>query len=147
MKGDKGIRGASQFSTDRRVMRLGGSLVVGIPREVVEQWDLERGDEMRVSVEEGVIKIVPKQPTKVESISEEMIEAYSRTMKGIQARVTLDAESSAIRLEFSGENRQATDLFLRNLWRNLPVLLRLLGLGSVEERPSGQGKASDQEEA
>lgn len=120
---------------------------MGIPREVVEQWDLERGDEMRVSVEEGVIKIVPKQPTKVESISEEMIEAYSRTMKGIQARVTLDAESSAIRLEFSGENRQATDLFLRNLWRNLPVLLRLLGLGSVEERPSGQGKASDQEEA
>jgi len=58
-------------------------------------------------------------------------------MKGIQARVTLDAENSVIRLEFSGENKQATDLFLRNLWRNLPLLLRLLGLGSVEELPHG----------
>jgi len=119
---------------------------VGIPSEVVEQWNLERGDEMRISVEEGVIKIVPKQPTKVEAISEEMIEAYSRAMKGIQARVTLDAEKSAIHLEFSGENRQAIDLFLRNLWRNLPVLLRLLGLGSVEEMPGGEGKGSDREE-
>jgi len=137
MKSDKGLKGASQFSADRRVMRLGGSLVVGIPSEVVEQWNLERGDEMRVSVEEGVIKIVPKQPTKVESISEEMIEAYSRAMKGIQARVTMDAESSAIHLEFSGEDKQAIDLFLHNLWRNLPVLLRLLGLGSVEESPDG----------
>ena len=137
MKGDKGLKGASQFSADRRVMRLGGSLVVGIPSEVVEQWNLERGDEMRVSVEEGVIKIAPKQPTKVESISEETIEAYSRAMKGIQAKVTMDAENSAIHLEFSGEDKQAIDLFLRNLWRNLPLLLRLLGLGSVEESPGG----------
>jgi antitoxin component of MazEF toxin-antitoxin module len=146
MKRQKGIKGPSQFSADRRVMKLGGSLVVGIPREVVEQWNLERGDEMGVIVEEGVIKIVPKQPTKVESISEEMIEAYSRTMKGIQARVTLDAENSAIHLEFSGENKQAIDLFLRNLWRNLPLLLRLLGLGSVEELSGGEGKGSDREE-
>ena len=110
---------------------------MGIPSEVVEQWNLERGDEMRISVEEGVIKIVPKQPTKVESISEETIEAYSRAMKGIQARVTMDAENSALHLEFSGEDKQAIDLFLHNLWRNLPVLLRLLGLGSVEESPDG----------
>ncbi len=46
---------------------------------------------------------------------------------------TLGADTRAIRLEFSGKNEKTTDLFVRNLWRNLPVFLRLLGLGSVKE--------------
>jgi antitoxin component of MazEF toxin-antitoxin module len=128
---------APRFSVDKRLMRLGGSLVVGVPNEVIQQWDLGKGDEVRISVLEGAIKIEPKQPTKVENIPEEAVEAYSRAMRGIEAKVTMDTEASAIHLEFSGENKEMVDLFVRNLWRNLPVLLRMLGLGSVEELPKG----------
>ncbi len=137
-------------SVGRRVMKLGGSLVVGLPNEVVEQWKLDKGDEVSVSVEEGVIKIEPGKALKVETISEEMIEGYSKAMKGIQAKVTMDAAKSSIHLEFSGESKPVRDLFVRNLWQNLPVFLRLLGLGSVQElakenRPKGgrYGKRED----
>lgn len=127
-----------RFSVDKRLMKLGGSLVVGVPNEVVEQWNLSKGDEVCITVDEGAIKIEPKQPTKVEEISEEMVAAYSRAVKGIEARVTLDSRASAIRMEFSGENKEAVSLLVYNLWRNLPVLLRLLGLGAVEGITKGQ---------
>ena len=68
-----------------------------------------------------------------------MVEEYSKAMKGIQAKVTVDAENSVIHLEFSGDSKEVIDLFVRNLSRNLPVFLRLLGLGSVEELPHGEG--------
>jgi antitoxin component of MazEF toxin-antitoxin module len=132
----------SKFSVDKRLMKLGGSLVVTVPNEVVEQWNLGKGDEVRISVEEGVLRIEPKQSTKIETISEEMVEAYSKAMKGIQAKVTVDAANSAIHLEFSGESKEVIDLFVRNLSRNLPVFLRLLGLGSVEELPRISTKQS-----
>lgn len=77
----------SKFTVDKRLMKLGGSLVVAVPNEVVEQWNLGKGDEVRISVEEGVLRIEPKQSTKIETISEEMVEAYSKAMKGIQAKV------------------------------------------------------------
>jgi len=112
---------------------MGGSLVVSVPNEVVEQWNLKKGDEVRFTFGEGTMKIEPKGTTRVETIPEEMVEAYSKTMGGIQAKVTMNADALAIYLEFSGEKKETTDLFVRNLWRNLPVLLRLLGLGSVEE--------------
>jgi len=67
-----------------------------------------------------------------------MIETYATTMKGIQARVTKDTEAPAIHIEFSGENKKVLDLFVYNLWKNLPVMLRLLGLGSVEEMTGGE---------
>jgi antitoxin component of MazEF toxin-antitoxin module len=82
---------------------------------VVEQWNLGKGDEVRISAQEGAIRIEPKQSTKVEAISEEMIEAYSKVMKGIQAKVTMDAENSVIHLEFFGESKEVIDLFVRNL--------------------------------
>jgi len=132
----------SKFSVDKRLLKSGGSLFVCVPNEVVQQWDLDKGDEVRISVLEGAIKIEPKQPTKVETISEEMVEAYSKAMKGIQARVTMDTEASAIHLEFSGENKEVIDLFVGNLWRNLPIFLRMLGLGSVEEMPKNEAKES-----
>jgi len=132
----------SKFSVDKRLMKLGGSLVVAVPNEVVEQWNLGKGDEVRISVEEGALRIEPKQSTKIETISEEMVEAYSKAMKGIQAKVTVDATNSAIHLEFSGESKEVIDLFVRNLSRNLPVFLRLLGLGSVEELPRTSAKQS-----
>ncbi len=122
-----------QISVDRRLMKMGGSLVVSVPNEVVEQWNLKKGDEVRFTFQEGAVKIEPKGSVRVETIPEEMVEAYSKTMRGIQATVTMDADALAIHLEFSGENKETTDLFLHNLWRNLPVFLRLLGLGSVEE--------------
>ena len=112
---------------------MGGSLVVSVPNEVVEQWNLKKGDEVRFTFQEGSMKIEPKGSTKVETIPEEMVEAYSKAMRDIQAKVTMDADALAIHLKFSGESEETTDLFVRNLWRNLPVLLRLLGLGSVEE--------------
>jgi len=132
----------SKFSVDKRLMKLGGSLVVAVPNEVVEQWNLGKGDEVRISVEEGALRIEPKQSTKIETISEEMVEAYSKAMKGIQAKVTVDAANSTINLEFSGESKEVIDLFVRNLSRNLPVFLRLLGLGSVEELPRTSAKQS-----
>lgn len=112
---------------------MGGSLVVSVPNEVVEQWNLKKGDEVRFTFEEGAMKIEPKGTTRVETIPEEMVEAYSKAMGSIQAKVTMNADAPTIYLEFSGENKETTDLFVRNLWRNLPVLLRLLGLGSVAE--------------
>jgi antitoxin component of MazEF toxin-antitoxin module len=139
---------SSRFSVDKRLMKLGGSLVVGVPNEVVEQWNLRKGDEVSITVDEGAIRIEPKQPTRVEDISEEMVAAYSKAVKGIQARVTLDEPASAIRLEFSGQNREAVKLLVYNLWRNLPVLLRLLGLGAVEETTKGErGKVKAREGA
>ena len=132
----------SKFSVDKRLMKLGGSLVVAVPNEVVKQWNLGKGDEVRISVQEGALRIEPKQSTKIETISEEMVEAYSKAMKGIQAKVTVDAENSTINLEFSGESKEVIDLFVRNLSRNLPVFLRLLGLGSVEELPKTEAKQS-----
>ena len=135
--------GTPKFSVNKRLLKSGHGLYVALPGEVIEQWNLDKGDEVSVDVDEGAIKIMPKQPTKVESISEEMIETYSATMKGIQAKVSMDSENQAIRIDFSGENKPVINLFIQNLWQNLPVMLRLLGLGSVEEASeadSGEGR-------
>jgi antitoxin component of MazEF toxin-antitoxin module len=123
----------SKYTISRKLLRSGNSLFVGVPSEVIEQWNLHKGDEVRLTVNGGTIQIQPNEPTQVENISEEMIETYATTMKGIQARVTKDTEAPAIHIEFSGENKKVLDLFVYNLWKNLPVMLRLLGLGSVEE--------------
>lgn len=139
--------GMPRFSANKRLLKSGDGLYVPLPYEVIEQWNLDKGDEVIVSVDEGVIKIIPKQPTKVESISEEMIETYSSAMKGIEAKMTMDSESPAIHIEFSGENKRVINLFVQNLWRNLPVMLRLLGLGSVEEISSGEGKKPESEDS
>lgn len=118
---------------DRRLMKMGGSLVITLPNEVIEQWNLGKGDEVRVEILEGAMRIEPKQPSKVETIPAEAVERYSQLMKGIQARVTMDTEASTLHLELSGENKEAVSTVLHNLWRNLPFLLSMLGLGSVEE--------------
>jgi antitoxin component of MazEF toxin-antitoxin module len=123
----------SKYTISRKLLRSGNSLFVSVPSDVIEQWNLHKGDEVRLTVNGGTIQIQPNGPTQVENISEEMIETYATTMKGIQARVTRDAETPAIHIEFSGENKKVLDLFVYNLWKNLPVMLRLLGLGSVEE--------------
>jgi len=127
----------SKYTISRKLLRSGNSLFVGVPAEVIEQWNLHKGDEVRLTVNGGTIQIQPNEPTQVENISEEMIETYATTMKGIQARVTKDTEAPAIHIEFSGENKKVLDLFVYNLWKNLPVMLRLLGLGSVEEMTGG----------
>ena len=128
----------SKYTISRKLLRSGNSLFVSVPSEVIEQWNLHKGDEVRLTVNGGTIQIQPNEPTQVENISEEMIETYATTMKGIQARVTKDTEAPAIHIEFSGENKKVLDLFVYNLWRNLPVMLRLLGLGSVEEMTGGE---------
>jgi antitoxin component of MazEF toxin-antitoxin module len=131
-----------EFSVDKRLLKSGGSLFVCVPNEVVHDWNLGKGDEVRINVLDGAIKIEPKEPATIETITEEAIVAYSKAMKGVQARVTMDSKASAIHLEFSGESREVIDLFVRNLWRNLPIFLRMLGLGSVEEIPKNEAKDS-----
>lgn len=126
-----------QSLAGRRLMRMGGSLVVSIPDEVIKDWGLKKGDEVGFTFQEGAMRIEPKGSTTVENIPQETVEAYSKAMRGIQARVTMDVDTPAIHLEFSGESKETTGLFVRNLWRNLPVFLRLLGLGSVEEATKG----------
>ena len=137
----------SKYTISRKLLRSGNSLFVGVPSEVIEQWNLHKGDEVRLTVNGGTIQIQPNEPTQVENISEEMIETYATTMKGIQARVTKDTEAPAIHIEFSGENKKVLDLFVYNLWKNLPVMLRLLGLGSVEETSSGVKENPKSEES
>ena len=124
---------ASKYSVSKKLMKSGGSLFVGVPNEIIEQWNLGKGDEVSLTVADGAIRIEPKQPTRMENISEEMVETYSKVMKGIQAKITLDAEGNALHLEFAGENKEAVKLLLHNLWRNLPALFSMLGVGSVEE--------------
>ena len=124
---------ASNYSVSKKLMKSGGSLFVGVPNEIIEQWNLGKGDEVNLSVADGAIRIEPKQPTRMENISEEMVETYSKVMKGIQAKITLDSEGNALHLEFVGENQEAVKLLLHNLWRNLPALFSMLGVGSVEE--------------
>ncbi len=123
----------SKYSVSKKLMKSGGSLFVGVPNEVIEQWNLGKGDEVCLSVTDGAIRIEPKQPTRMESISEEMVETYSKVMKGIQAKITLDTEKNALHLEFSGENKEAVKLLLHNLWSNMPALFSMLGVGSIEE--------------
>ena len=135
----------SKYTISRKLLRSGNSLFVGVPSEVIEQWNLHKGDEVRLTVNGGTIQIQPNEPTQVENISEEMIETYATTMKNIQARVTKDTEAPAIHIEFSGENKKVLDLFVYNLWKNLPVMLRLLGLGSVEETSIGVKEKSESE--
>lgn len=124
---------APKFTVNKRLLKSGHGLFVPVPNEVIEQWNLGKGDEVCLSVADGAIKIEPKQPTKMETVSEEMVETYSKVMKGIQAKMTLDPEGNALHLEFSGDNKEAVKLLLHNLWRNLPALFSMLGVGSVEE--------------
>ena len=124
---------SSKYTVNKKLMKSGGSLFVGVPNEVIEQWNLSKGDEVSLSVTDGAIKIEPKQPTRMESISEEMVETYSKVMKDIQAKITLDTDKNALHLEFSGENKEAVKLLLHNLWSNLPALFSMLGVGSIEE--------------
>jgi len=124
---------ASKFTVNKKLLKSGGSLFVGVPNEIIEQWNLGKGDEVCLSVADGAIKIEPKQPSKIESISEEMVETYSKVMKGIQAKITMDTEGNALHLEFSGENKEAVKLLIHNLWSNLPALFNMLGVGSIEE--------------
>ena len=119
-------------------MKMGGSLVVSVPNEVVEQWNLKKGDEVRFTIHEESLRIEPKGSTRVETIPKETVEAYSKAIQGVQARVTMDADGLTIHLEFSGDNKEITDLFVHNLWRNLPAFLRMLGLGSVQEVSKGK---------
>ncbi len=123
----------TRFTVNKRILKSGHGLFVPVPSEVIEQWNLGKGDEVCLSVTDGAIRIEPKQPTRMESISEEMVETYSKVMKGIQAKITLDTEKNALHLEFSGENKEAVKLLLHNLWSNLPALFSMLGVGSVEE--------------
>jgi hypothetical protein len=44
----------------------------------------------------------------------------------------MDSESSALRIELLGKDKDAVNTVLNNLWRNLPFLLSMLGLGSIE---------------
>ena len=44
---------------DRRLMKLGGSLVVAVPDELVKRWSLDKGDQMRITVLEDGVKIEP----------------------------------------------------------------------------------------
>ena len=124
---------AINFPLSKKLMKSGGSLYVSVPNEIIEQWNLGKGDEVSLTVVDGAMRIEPKQPTRLETISEEMVETYSKVMKGIQAKIVLDSEGNALHLEFTGENQDAIKLLLHNLWRNLPALFSMLGVGSIEE--------------
>ena len=123
----------------RRLMKLGNSLVVGVPAEVVEQWSLDKGDEVRVTVIEEGIKVEPKEFTRTGILPAEKIEAYAKAVSGIKSKVSLIKEDEIL-LKFSGGDKRAVRLFVRKLWQNLPVMLQLLGLGSVEDLPRSETK-------
>jgi antitoxin component of MazEF toxin-antitoxin module len=122
----------STTQLDRRLVRLGRSLVMAVPDEVVKRWGLNKGDQMRVTVLEGEVRIEPKQPTKVRAISQKAIESYLKAAAGIEAKVSKTADNE-IRLEFAGDNQAAVKFFVQKLWENLPLMFKLMGMGSVSE--------------
>ncbi|MFC1982267.1 AbrB/MazE/SpoVT family DNA-binding domain-containing protein [Chloroflexota bacterium] len=134
---------APEFTVSKRIMKSGNGLFVPVPNEVIEQWNLGKGDEVSISVADGAIRMEPKKPSKMETVSEEMVETYSKVMKGIQAKITLDNEGNALHLEFEGENKEAVKSLLYNLWRNLPALFSMLGVGSVEETEKAKPEKAD----
>lgn len=122
----------STTQLDRRLVRLGRSLVMTVPDEVVKRWHLGKGDQVRITVLEGEVRIEPKQPTKVKAISQEAIESYLKAAAGIQAKVSKTADNE-IRLEFTGDNKEAVKFFVQKLWENLPLMFKLMGMGSTAE--------------
>jgi antitoxin component of MazEF toxin-antitoxin module len=122
---------------DRPLMKMGGSLVVTLPNEVIQEWNLSKGDEVTLEVLDGAVRIEPKQPAKIATISEASLEEYSKVMKGIQAKITMDPEAATLHVELLGADRKSVSTVLNNLWRNLPFLLSMLGLGSVEAPEPG----------
>lgn len=117
---------------DRPLMKMGGSLVVTVPNQVVEEWNLRKGDEVTLEVLDGAVRIEPKQPARIATISEASVEEYTRVMRGIQAKITMDPGAATLRIELMGADRKSVSTVLNNLWHNLPFLLSMLGLGSVE---------------
>ena len=134
---------------DRPLMKMGGSLVVTLPNEVIQEWNLGKGDAVTLEVLDGAVRIEPKQAAKMATISEASLEEYSRVMKGIQARITMDPEVATLRIELMGADRKSVSTVLNNLWRNLPFLLSMLGLGSVQapEPRVRRGKVRKYDEA
>jgi len=128
---DKQEKETRKLRLDRPLMKMGGSLVVTLPNEVIQEWNLGKGDEVTLEVLDGAVRIEPKQVTRMAPISEASLEEYSRVMKRIQARITMDPEATTLRIELLGEDRESVNTVLNNLWRNLPFLLSMLGLGSV----------------
>ncbi|MDP3062154.1 MAG: AbrB/MazE/SpoVT family DNA-binding domain-containing protein [Chloroflexota bacterium] len=138
---------AGKLAMDKRVMKSGNSLYVCIPNEVAEMWNLKKGGEVHIEVVEGALRIEPRRPSAVQTISEEQLEAFGRAMRGIEARVTMDTERCALELEFRGEDQESVKALVRNLWRNLPVLLAMLGVRTAEElsptRPGTHGAGGE----
>lgn len=122
-----------QYPLNKRLMKSGGSLYISVPNEVIEEWNLSKGDEVNLTVEDGVLMIEPKQPSRIDTVSEETVENYAQVMKGIEVKMTMDTGKDALHLDFSGENKEAVKLLIKNLWKNLPALFSMLGVGSIEE--------------
>jgi len=129
---DKQKKETRKLRLDKPLMKIGGSLVVTLPNEVIQEWNLGKGDEVTLEVLDGSVRIEPKQAVRMATISQASLEEYSKVMKGIQAKITMDPEAAALRIELLGEDRKSVNTVLSNLWRNLPFLLNMLGMGSVE---------------
>ena len=123
---------AHRVRLDKPLMKMGGSLVVTLPNEVIAEWNLAKGDHVTLDVLDGALRIEPKQTAKTVTISQASLEEYSKVMQGIEAKVIMDPEAATLRIELLGADRQSVSTVLNNLWRNLPFLLSMLGLGSVE---------------
>lgn len=121
------------FPQDKRLLKSGCSLYISIPYEVAESWNLKKGDEVKVDVVDGAIKIEPKQITKIHALKDEDLQVFSEAMKGIGFKVTVDTENLELNIKFSGENKEAMKTLVRNLGDNLPMFLSLLGIRSAQE--------------
>jgi antitoxin component of MazEF toxin-antitoxin module len=141
------VADVENLAMDKRLLKSGDSLYVCIPNEVAEMWNLKKGDEVHIEMAEGALKIEPKRPSVVQSISQEQLEALGRAMRSVEARVTMEPDRSALVLEFHGEDQESVRALLRNLWRNLPALLSMLGVRTTEEfspkKPSSHGAGGE----
>ena len=152
---DKQKKETRKLRLDKPLMKIGGSLVVTLPNEVIQEWNLGKGDEVTLEVLDGAVRIHPKQATRMTTISQASLEEYSKVMRGIQAKITMDPDVATLRIELLGADRKSVSTVLNNLWHNLPFLLNMLGLGSVEapeplaRRRKGRkyGKTDDNEVA
>jgi len=44
------MAGTSKYTISKKLLKSGNSLFVGVPGEVIEQWNLHKGDEVRLTV-------------------------------------------------------------------------------------------------
>ena len=112
----------------RRVMQLGGSLLVTLPAAVVDAWGLEKGSEVRVEITPQAVRITPIQTAKLEQVEEADFARLINAMQEIEMKAWVEDDGAGVRIKFSGGSPEVVRSLSHNLVKFLPAALSVLGL-------------------